>query len=413
MTAISLTVNGKRVEADVAPRTHLADFLRETLLLTGTHIGCEHGICGACTVEIDGEIARSCITYAVTCDGATIRTIEGFDEDAEMAALRAAFRRHHALQCGYCTPGMLIAARDLLRRKGGLDRPAIRREMSGNLCRCTGYMGLISAIAEVMAAREPALPRRTPQSWLGPPPGPGVGLAHTSAVPDAMPPATPPSRQRATAPPTPAALAATAVRVNLAYGEDPDGRTRLIQDFVLEHPAHAVWALIADVERLARCMPGLSLDGPPAGERVRGHLDLKLGPIAARFAGEGRLQLDEAGHALHVDGRGVDRKGGSNVAGSLVCRIEPAAGAGGSATAVHLELAYALTGPLAQISRGALARDLARRLGEMFAANMARQLSDPAATMPASPLAGLALLFQILSARVRDWLGRLNRRPRA
>src|SRR5262245_43438769 len=243
MTAISLTVNGKRVEADVAPRTHLADFLRETLLLGGTSVGCEDGICGARTGEIDGEIARSCITYAVTCDGASIRTIEGFDEDAEMAALRAAFRRHHALQCGHCTPGMLTAARDLLRRKGGLDRPAIRREMSGNLCRCTGYMGLISAIAEVMAAREPALPRRTPPSWLGPPPGPGVGLAHTSAVPDTMHPATSPPRRRATAPPT---LAATAVRVNLAYGEDPDGRTRLIQDFVLEHPARAVWALIAD-----------------------------------------------------------------------------------------------------------------------------------------------------------------------
>src|SRR5215813_12784912 len=123
MTRIACTVNGKSVEAEVAPRTHLADFLRESLLLTGTHIGCEHGICGACTVEVDGEIARSCITYAVTCDGATIRTIEGFDADADMAALRAAFRRHHALQCGYCTPGMLIAARDLVNRKGGLDRP--------------------------------------------------------------------------------------------------------------------------------------------------------------------------------------------------------------------------------------------------------------------------------------------------
>ena len=414
MTAITLTVNGKRVSAEVAPRMHLADFLRETLLLTGTHIGCEHGICGACTVEIDGEIARSCITYAVTCDGATIRTIEGFDEDAEMAALRAAFRRHHALQCGYCTPGMLIAARDLLRRKGGLDRPAIRREMSGNLCRCTGYMGLISAIADVMAAPAAAAPR-TPSAWLGPPPGPGFGAAHPSVAAAASKPATTPARQRATAASRSAAPAPASppVRVSLRHGEDPDGRTRLAQDFVLEHPPPAVWALIADLERLARCMPGLSLDGPPAGKRVIGHLDLKLGPISARFAGEGRLQLNPAEQTLHVEGRGVDRKGGSNVAGSLACRIEPAVGAGGPATAVHLELAYALTGALAQIGRGALARDLARRLGEMFAENMARQLTNPAATMSASPLAGLVLLRQILGARVADWLGRLRRRPRA
>jgi aerobic carbon-monoxide dehydrogenase small subunit len=228
-------------------------------------------------------------------------------------------------------------------------------------------------------------------------------------------PATAPARRR----PMPrsrsaaAAPALPAVRVSLRHGEDRDGRTRLAQDFQLEHPPPAVWALIADLERLARCMPGLSLDGPPAGERLTGHLDLKLGPISARFAGEGRLQLNPGAQALHVEGRGVDRKGGSNVVGSLACRIEPARGAEGAATAVHLELAYALTGPLAQIGRGALARDLARRLGEMFAANMARQLTDPGATMPASPLAGLALLRQILGARVADWLGRLRRRPRA
>jgi aerobic carbon-monoxide dehydrogenase small subunit len=406
MTAITLTVNGKRVSAEVAPRTHLADFLRETLLLTGTHLGCEHGICGACTVEINGEIARSCITYAVACDGATIRTIEGFDADAEIAALRAAFRRHHALQCGYCTPGMLIAARDLVRRKGGLDRAAIRREMSGNLCRCTGYMGLVSAVAEVMTARAALASPRTPEAWLGPAPGPGAGAYPPSAV--AAKPAT--TAMLETAPPPRAAPASLPLRVSLTHGEDRDGRTRLTQHFVLEHPAAAVWALVADIERLARCMPGLSLDGAPDGERVAGHLDLKLGPITARFAGQGRVQLSPEEQRLSVEGRGIDRKGGSNVAGSLACRIEPAAGADGPATAVHLDLTYALTGPLAQIGRGALARDLARRLGQLFAENMARQLTDPAAMMPSAPLAGLAILRQIVRARVAGWLARLRRR---
>ena len=411
MTAITLIVNGKRISAEVTPRTHLADFLRETLLLTGTHIGCEHGICGACTVEIDGEIARSCITLAVTCDGATIRTIEGFDTDAEMAALRQAFQRHHALQCGYCTPGMLIAARDLLRRKAGLDRAAIRREMSGNLCRCTGYMGLISAIADVMATRDPAPLAGTRVAWLGPAPGPGAGVAKPSPVAAALMPASTQLPQAAA--PSLSGRASRPVRVSLSHRDDPDGRTRLAQDFALEHPVHAVWALIADIERLARCMPGLSLDRPPAGEPLTGQLALKLGPIVVRFQGEGDVQLNPAEHALRVEGRGVDRKGGSNVTGSLACRIEPVAGSGGSTTAVHLDLAYALTGPLAQIGRGALAHDLARRLGEMFAENMARQLTDPAASMPASPLAGLALIGQILRARLAGWLGRLSRRPRA
>jgi carbon-monoxide dehydrogenase small subunit len=410
MTAIGLTVNGKPVHAEVAPRTHLADFLRETLLLTGTHLGCEHGICGACTVEIDGEIARSCITLAVACDGATIRTIEGFEADPEMAALREAFRRHHALQCGYCTPGMLIAARDLVRRKGGLDRAAIRREMSGNLCRCTGYMGLISAIAEVMAARTSSRPPGTPVAWRGPPPGPGAGALHSPTVAAAATPA--PAAKLATAPPAraAAALASRPVRVSLTQGRDRDGRTRLSQRFVVAHPAPAVWTLVADVERLARCMPGLSLNGPPDGEHVAGHFDLKLGPITARFAGEGRVEINPAEQRLRVEGRGVDRKGGSNVTGSLACRIAAAAGGDGPATTVHLDLTYALTGPLAQIGRGVLAQDLARRLGELFAENMTRQLTAPAATMAASPLAGWAILRQIMRARVSGWLARLHRR---
>src|SRR5262249_42442244 len=178
MTAISLTVNGKAVRAEVAPRAHLADFLRESLLLTGTHIGCEHGICGACTVVINAEIARSCITLPVAGDAPEVRTIESFDEDLFMRALRQAFTQQHALQGGYCTPGMLIAARDLLRRKSGLDRRQIRSEMSGNLCRCTGYIGIINAIEQVMAAKRPRVGNATGRgSWLGPPPGPHATAA--------------------------------------------------------------------------------------------------------------------------------------------------------------------------------------------------------------------------------------------
>ena len=147
MTRVALTVNGKPVTAEVAPRTHLADFLRDQLLLTGTHIGCEHGICGACTVEIDSEIARSCITYAVACDGARVRTIEGFDDDALMGHLRQAFTEAHALQCGYCTSGMLLVAHALLARNPNPSRAEIVEAISGNICRCTGYAQIVEAIA--------------------------------------------------------------------------------------------------------------------------------------------------------------------------------------------------------------------------------------------------------------------------
>ncbi len=153
MTRIALTVNGKPVTADVEPRTHLADFLRESQSLTGTNLGCEHGVCGACTIEIDGAPARSCIAYAAACDGATVRTIEGFDDDPIMAQLREAFTAEHALQCGYCTPGMLVTTRDIVMRLPDADEARIRKELSGNLCRCTGYVGIVRAVQRVLSAR--------------------------------------------------------------------------------------------------------------------------------------------------------------------------------------------------------------------------------------------------------------------
>jgi len=152
MIEISLTVNGEAVHAQIDPRMSLADFLREKLHLTGTHIGCEHGVCGACTIHMDGVSARSCITLAAACNGRDIRTIEGFEDDARMNAIRAEFSGEHALQCGYCTPGMLMTAYDVTTRFSELDEIAIRREMSGNLCRCTGYQGIVRAVQNVFAA---------------------------------------------------------------------------------------------------------------------------------------------------------------------------------------------------------------------------------------------------------------------
>ena len=154
--AVELVVNGGAVQAHVEPREHLADLLRGTLLLTGTHLGCEHGVCGACTVEIDGAPARSCIVHAGSCGGAAIRTVEGFDDDPVMASLRDAFSAEHALQCGYCTPGMLITARDVVLRLPDADEGRVREELAGNLCRCTGYRGIVRAVLRVLTERRVA-----------------------------------------------------------------------------------------------------------------------------------------------------------------------------------------------------------------------------------------------------------------
>ncbi|KWV51239.1 (2Fe-2S)-binding protein [Bradyrhizobium macuxiense] len=150
---VSLLVNGEQVDAAVQPRLNLADFLRDNLKLTGTHIGCEHGVCGACTVRIDGEIVRSCLTLAVQAHGTAIETIEGLSDSGEIADLQAAFRERNALQCGYCTPGMLITAQDLLQQTAMPDRRAIREHLSGNYCRCTGYQAIVDAVEATARAR--------------------------------------------------------------------------------------------------------------------------------------------------------------------------------------------------------------------------------------------------------------------
>jgi carbon-monoxide dehydrogenase small subunit len=151
---LSLKVNGERVETYVVPRTNLADFLREQLKLTGTHVGCEHGVCGACTVRVDGEIVRSCLMLALQANGASVETIEGLSDSGEIADLQAAFRERNALQCGFCTPAMLITAQDLLKCEAGLDRAAIRERLSGNYCRCTGYQAIVDAVEATARLRK-------------------------------------------------------------------------------------------------------------------------------------------------------------------------------------------------------------------------------------------------------------------
>ncbi|HWI97399.1 MAG TPA: (2Fe-2S)-binding protein [Burkholderiales bacterium] len=147
---ITLTVNGTQVSRRVAPRQHLVDFLREELGLTGSHVGCEHGVCGACTLLVDGEIVRGCLMLAVQANGCRVETIEGLSDSGELREIQTAFHRRNALQCGFCTPGMLMAAQDLLKHHPKASREEIRLHISGNYCRCTGYQAIVDAIEEVI-----------------------------------------------------------------------------------------------------------------------------------------------------------------------------------------------------------------------------------------------------------------------
>src|ERR1700752_5057149 len=169
MRNLILEINGRTASAVVEPRTNLADYLRGQEFLTATHIGCEHGVCGACTILVDGCPARSCITYAVACEGAHVTTLEGLEQDEITADLREAFSSNHALQCGYCTPGMLVSCRDIIIRLPDADEARVRRELSGNLCRCTGYVGIVAAVQQVQRKyREAAVGPAQGRPPLGP-----------------------------------------------------------------------------------------------------------------------------------------------------------------------------------------------------------------------------------------------------
>ena len=258
MKTITLTVNGEKITAAVEPRTHLGDFLRGHMQLTGTHLGCEHGVCGACTVLIDGAPARSCINFAVACDGSEITTIEGFGNDVLMNRLRRAFNDNHALQCGFCTPGQLISARDLLARMDNPDEARIRKEMSANLCRCTGYMGIVNSVVEVFADKDPALLEERKRAANPVAVAEAAGMAVTAGE------------------------AAVAVRMAAAsaasFSESGEGWTEISQTLALAYPAAEVWRRLQDYQLMARCLPGAAID-TIEDDNIAGRFRAALGPI--------------------------------------------------------------------------------------------------------------------------------------
>jgi len=391
MNQISLNINGKPVSGTVEPRTHLADFLRESRDLTGTHLGCEHGVCGACTILVDGVPVRSCITFAVACDGADVVTIEGLDEDDITRELREAFKREHALQCGYCTPGMLVSARDLVARSPSPDDQAIRVAMSGNLCRCTGYVGIIRANKSVITARlarEIAPIVGGGRSAIGP-----AGSGHAGVVTAGAAPA----RAASSAPQMVSAASKALI------DRDWTPRNSFDQNFVVHYPREQVWEMFGRIQDVASCLPGASLIDEPKANHVNGQIRVKVGPITAEFRGQAEIERDEGSYSGKIIGAGSDARSSSSTRGMITYRLVPTSD--GRSTEVAVNVGYTLTGMLAQFGRAGIVQDVAARLTAAFVTNLEARLGGKAvADLPAAD-AGLnagSLVFSVIAGRLKD-----------
>ena len=377
---IQLMVNGTPVSQTAEPRTHLADFLREEMLLTGTHLGCEQGVCGACTVFVDGKPTRSCITLAAACTGAEIRSVEGFDEDPLMRALRTAFKKHHGLQCGFCTPGMLVTGYDIVRRLPNADAARIRKELSGNLCRCTGYAGIIAAITDVLenappeASVQPHARAQQPQS-----------SAATSLL----------DNQDTPSPQTAKGDASTTIPDRHSL----EGSPPLSRTLTFDTPAADIWNILSDPKKIVSCIPGARLDSATQDGKLQGQCAVSMGPIKAAFVGTAKMDLKDAEKSGHVIGRGRDSLSRSQLDGMLdfhVTRSET------GDTVLSLDMTYKLTGTLSQFSRPTLVAEIADRiLVQVASAIEARaQGKEPDATAQTS-LNGLSLLASVFKGWFR------------
>lgn len=366
MNTVNLTVNGRSTACQVEGRTHLADLLREQLLLTGTHLGCEHGICGACTILVDDRPVRSCITYAGVCSGRRVDTIEAFDDEPLMAMLRDAFSESHALQCGYCTPGMLITARDIVIRHAGTEpsEQTIRYELSGNLCRCTGYAGIVRAVRSVLArvADDSASLPKPPAMLL-----PALSFeGHVAA---------------------PLETLSSASEGSVVSSESSDAGRRIESRFVVDHSADAVWQLVRhDIAATVACLPGAQLDQVGADGAVSGLLEFRLGPIVSRIAGQGRLEYDDQQRLARVNGEGADHRSASRAQGAIEFKVIDASEPGKAQVQVAMD--FQLAGALAQFGRSALVDDVVQVVIEQFRGNLERRLAGEqiVAGAGASPL---------------------------
>lgn len=398
-TQVSLKINGRTVAHEVSPRTHLGDFIREQEKLTGTHLGCEHGVCGACVVLVDDQPVRSCITYAVACEGRSVTTIEGYDKDALMAKLRHAFTHHHALQCGYCTPGMLATARDIVLRLPDANERVVRAELSGNLCRCTGYLGIVEAILSVLRDL-----KQTPDANIEALRTPKVLQHHlaetTNSQNTELPFQTFSAHETSQAQHNMRGAHAVSSATIQDTPQLTGNGTTILESFDLPFAATTVWAMMIDLPAVARCLPGAFISSIDAN-RVKGGLSLKFGPMKADFEGIATISIDERAQTATLNGNGQDRLSQSRASAKITYRIESVEH---GHSRVHINMLYSLQGPLAQFSRSGMVQDFVRRMMKIFADNIVLSLTDPNQSLTQQPqaLRPIALFFEILWDRFRS-----------
>jgi carbon-monoxide dehydrogenase small subunit len=403
-----MTVNGVPVVVRLPARVTLADALREHLGLTGTHLGCEHGICGMCTVLVDGAAARACLLFACQLEGAGIVTVEGLGRPGDLHPLQEAFGEQHALQCGFCTPGFLMSAYDLLSRRPGVSEEELPEELSGVLCRCTGYRNILTAVGQVAGAyRDGGLPgprncgaaalaRRAPRSAAVA--APAGGEVVVGAAPDA-----------------PAAGGGAPAAEAHGPGEDatdvsvPQGPPTFVAEVTstLAASPDEVWRVLGDVRMVARCLPGAELTDDLGGDRYRGRARVGVGPVRLSFRGLAHVvERDEQARTMRVLAQGSDAGGGQTQAD---IRVSAAVGGpDGGGCRLTAEARVYLSGRIAQFGR-ALAGDVSRRLFEQFAESVEQAVvsGDVPDASPAAPGA-LRMLAGALASRLRALI---RRRP--
>jgi aerobic-type carbon monoxide dehydrogenase small subunit (CoxS/CutS family)/carbon monoxide dehydrogenase subunit G len=381
---VTMTVNGSETTLSLPSRVTLSDALRDHLGLTGTHVGCEHGICGMCTILVDGAAARACLLLAVQLDGAEITTVEGLGRQDALHPLQEAFGRHHALQCGFCTPGFLMSSYDLLSHQPDVRTEDLPAELSGVLCRCTGYRNIVDAVDDVAHAHRDGIP------------GPGNCAKRTLV-----------GR-------TPAGAAAT-VTVDAVDPVDdggghpdeitlPAGEPTIVVDVTseLESGPDDVARVFGDIRLLARCLPGAELTDELGEDWYRGLARISLGPVRLSFQGMAHI-LEQRHDRIVMRGQGKDTGGGGAQA-DIVMTAVPS----GTGVSLHAEARVFLTGRIAGFGRS-LAGDVSRRMFEEFARALDRAAAGAEPDARARPPGAVSILVGALSDRFRQRLTRLRR----
>jgi carbon-monoxide dehydrogenase small subunit len=389
VTQVDFTVNGAGVSIDVPPRMTLADALRRRLGLTGTHVGCEHGVCGACTVLIDGAAARSCLVFCVQVQGAEVLTVESLGRADDLHPLQAAFRRHHGLQCGFCTPGFLMTSYELLKDGPPPDGELVPDELSGVLCRCTGYQGVVQAVQDVAREHPEGLP---PPGNLGRP------LIVTGGPAAAESTEAPPEDE-------------TDGRVHPSEFDlsPPQGEPNAVVEVetAIEPTADEAWELLSDFPRVSRCIPGVELTGEFPDDMYTAQAQLQVGPMRFRFKGAAQvLERNEEARTLRAVAAGRDPTGDS-VRADLTLRAD-AREDGGALIVASARLF--LAGRAAQFGRTVVG-DVSRQLFEQFGSCVDRTLTTGEVVEP-TQLRGGGLAWQLLRGRLVGLRDRLLQRVR-